>query len=482
MISSARKFFHSLVICIICLTYLPQNQTEGVDWEPVIELYEIGNRRIGQPTLFLSDKAGRLHLMWAENDRQGDDDRDPPQIYYMVKENDQWSEPIDVVSQTVGRVERPRGIVDQYGRIHIVFHGENDLLFYTRSVNLLHESARNWKEPIALSAGTQVGGSIALDQNGILHVVYAAAADAIYHISSADWGETWSTTKIAVALTMTNEQTAYNPLLSISANGELQLVWSLAPLPEGYPPLGAFYARSIDGGETWTRPRRIAPDDHEMISILPGPDCDLHVIYIARAGVEGRYHRWSENCGRTWSEAVFIGEGSGLAGADMALDSSGTLHAVYGGVDLDHMAYVRWDGINWSEPETILAFIHGEEPEIEITNGNRLHIVWIDHTELGSAVWVEKIPYMEGQSLAPELMNEEYAPIPTTTPTIEQIGANPVELDKMPTSVSGGSDIVINQELPLSDTSLGRMMLISVLPSMVFIVVIVVYQSIHRRQ
>ena len=463
-----------MIFALLQSAYTRPVQAQETIWQTPVQLYETEDF-VAAPFL-VGDTAGRLHLLW--NERQVEEDGQssgPPAIYYMVKEGGQWSEPVDVLAQLQGGMERLDGVVDPCGYIHLVYGGTNEPFTYSRTKDTYAGSAHSWTQPAMLADHQQLGGSIALDPAGNLHVTYSATKLSIYHRVSSDWGQSWSEPR-AISPPLPPEETTYALRLAADSDSNLHMTWGQVMLPVGYPPLGAFYARSTDGGQSWSESMDVAPPDHIVASILAGGDGSVHVLYIGRVGFGGRYHRWSADGGLTWSAPqplVAPEEGSGgLSGGDLALDAEGTLHAVFsapGGI-----AHSEWDGRAWSRREQINKGVPGaqEVMSIEVTQGNHLHAVWeSDH----HSIW-----YVEGRSAAPEMPTVPFLPLPTTTPEAARSTPEPVPIPT-PAVVTAQADWEGTQPQP-SGASGSIVLLIGALPSVLVVGGALVWQLAVKRR
>ena len=166
--------------------------------------------------------------------------------------------------------------------------------------------------------------------------------------------------------------------------------------------LGSFYLRSEDGGNSWSIPQLLNPVDTDVVALISDEEDHLHTLFTGRAGIGGRYYRWSADGGETWSNPITITtpqEGSGLSGGDLAVDSANTLHATFGlqGSEEAIVVHSQWDGTEWANWQDLSVGVpgHMERMSIEVTHGNRLHVVWESDWK---SIW-----YAQGQSTAPEL-------------------------------------------------------------------------------
>lgn len=184
--------------------------------------------------------------------------------------------------------------------------------------------------------------------------------------------------------------------------------------------LGIWVVRSDDGGETFTPPILVA----ETPVILPffggvygfrwgpviqpfietGPNGEVYIVFEADPdGPEGPdmadiFFTRSLDRGETWSEPVRVNDDSGFAMQffpSMAVDSSGTIHVIWGdkrndpwGVGYDiYYTYSTDGGASWAPNERVsditidplkgIPFFIGDYFDMDVANGT-VHVVWTD--------------------------------------------------------------------------------------------------------
>lgn len=174
--------------------------------------------------------------------------------------------------------------------------------------------------------------------------------------------------------------TAYYPRnIAIGSDGVVHAVWSTA----GDPSNVVMYAKSADGGETWTTPAVI---NDGYYGYKPSIDVDfnnpmnVHVAYVGymNAG-ETRTTRYvkSEDGGNTWLSSVLIaGSAANCNNPDIMVDQSGNPHIAFDSYSDDFIRYnySADGGATWfTEPEIVNTGFSGGTFSASITidpNGN----------------------------------------------------------------------------------------------------------------
>jgi hypothetical protein len=183
------------------------------------------------------------------------------------------------------------------------------------------------------------------------------------------------------------------------------------------------YARSDDGGDTWSEPVEIdnaARPDYilgygpTLIDVETHGEDEVHLIWDGAPTVE-RNHVWSADGGNTWSERTLLFPeitNVGRAGwNDMVFDSAGILHAVA----LGQPWHASWSKGAWSKSDAIGQGFSAESMRLAQGLGNQLHVVWVNWVnEQDHTVW-----YARGLTSAPSLPaatlpRPPATPVPTT--------------------------------------------------------------------
>ena len=378
MIVNKKNCAQSLIISAIimfCFSTVYAQQYQN-NWSEPILLFE-GNGSIREPFI-TSDQMGTIHFFWSYHEN------DSMMIYYMQKRDNIWSHPMDIVAMSTAR--SPIATVDKYGKIHLIWEGRENALYYSNVSVDQALSAGSWSLPRILDVSLQ-HATIVSDQDGDLHIVYPKSdGHGPFYIVSVDGGASWSYPK-SISSTSKEIFTDFVRIV-VTPNKILHVVWTELQPPNGWPPLGVYYSRSVDHGKNWTERLEIAPNDYLEIAIVAYEDKVIDLAWNGRGGISGRYHKRSIDAGETWSNTeAFIPQTMGGGSTDppgLAFDSLGTLHVIANvrPDDIDATVYTKFSGSNWSVPINLSKLAYksvgglNEESAVVVSEGNQLHVVF----------------------------------------------------------------------------------------------------------
>lgn len=430
-------------------------QVSGQNWSEPVLLFEVdGAKSIQEPNV-LGDAYGNVHIFWQV---QSGTPGEYGAIYYMRKDAIGWTAPVDIIS--VPRVLAVSAVISPDDYIYIVWNGANDILTYSRAPILGAESAQNWSEPTALTEGTQYA-SIAPSPDGNVYLAYAGKGNsAVYEqVIESNNLDSFSPRIIAQnSLTTTGSDYVQ---MRVSSNGTRHVVWTEFYLPEFWPPRGVFYARSLDGGDTWSAPELLAPDGADQMNITLVDDNNIHVAWNGFASMGGRYHRWSSDGGMTWSETYDVipaGIGGTEGPPEIFSDHTGVVHML-----TTHSGcawYTYFKNQIWAAPVCISGeearvsnFI--EQPAMGVSEGNKLHAVfWDDRKRLWYTTKVTDAPWIPPQVIDQEVIQptpeQGSTESPNVIPTQEATSLPAVQqLEDPKTGVINPSQIMLLSLLPV---------------------------------
>ncbi|MBN2053584.1 exo-alpha-sialidase [bacterium] len=291
-----------------------------------------------------------IHVLWSENIHLNQ----TSEIMYL-RSRDRgitWEPPRHITSDNWVD-ESPDFIIHQ-GTLHAVYTDYRDGLFpdggeiyYLRSPN----GGDFWESPRRLSFGSRfsVTPRIAAGPDGVLCVAFwdwRNFQTDIFITRSTDNGQTWESERIVTDPDYRVDST--HPTIAVDHDNVLHLVWMDTryawPLG-GYSPNTLLYARSWDGGLTWSSPPMrigVAPPSAFIEQYSPQLRIDrnntVHLVYWADAGGSNVFYRNSRDGGTIWSEprelSFFDGshppvEYIEMAFPDLLCNEDGSLDLVY---------------------------------------------------------------------------------------------------------------------------------------------------------
>ncbi len=473
----------SLLIALAS-TVAAQSGDDG--WSTPVKLYE-GQGSVREPAL-VADQTGALHAFWTYSEEES-----PSALFYARWDAGAWTQPVDVVAMP-GVLQGPSAVVDQFGRIHLIWQGPGNALFYSSADVVDATTATGWTSPASM-AQSNPHAHIVIDVTGTLHIIYPALVDGgIYYMSSVDGGQTWTSPTLVANPVRVNATSDFTRL-AVAPNGDLHVVWTELTLPSGWPPLGVFYAQSTDSGLTWSEPVEMASDGYLEANIVTVDENEVHVVWNAMGSISGRYHKWSGDRGATWSEtSEFVSRdlGGGSTGPPgLTVDSIGDVHVVVNTYDTVQRTgtgefgaalYSVWSDSRWlplvnissTAPDYIS--INNEESVIAVIQGNQLHVLFFGdethslwHTSFRTSVpQIAPTPFASsssGQSVPEVLIT------PTPSPTSELASA-PADMSFN----ASGTDPSRGRS-----TNTAAALILGVLPAMVVVVGVVLFMLTRQR-
>lgn len=415
-----------LLIFLFSLGATVTAQSPSLTWAPPQPINEQCCAAYPVPVL---DPWGQLHLFWADSEGY---------IWYSRWTGEGWSRPVDVLANPGhDTATGPDVAVDAFGKFHVIWRdgGTGEALYYSSADGQLAGDARAWRTPIEL-APKALGAAIAIAPTGVIYVVYTPfqAGESFSIITSRD-GNEWSQPLQAPSLLPPNFTGGSNVKLAFDQAGVLHVAWNSQVYPGGYPEHAVFYQHSTDGGLSWSEPYDPDPLPPEvdsntnsnfknkMLNVAVGSVGEVHLTWHQYTGF--RFHRWSSDGGRTWSEkeSVFPEMGAAYNGVvDMAFDSSGRMHVV---ASRSAIWYRTWSmGVGWTSPELVDPTpANWHHHQVAVLGGNHVFLFYPDINETG-ILW-----YTHRDVNAPAI-----APLPT--PTRVAIAPTPARSTLQPTSTS----------------------------------------------
>jgi hypothetical protein len=344
-------------------------------WAPLTPLSSRTGRTAA--ATMVSDPFGYVHAFWIASDDGGSGGG----VRYSRFDGTTWSDAIPIAGMPhADSNHRSVGAaIDHDGVLHVVWNsGITGPTHYARAPvqDSIFESS--WSRPREIGFPAY-RVDLQVDAKGVLHLLFTRFYDdqrGVYYARSADGGETW-TAATHLDPDMPAGYAPYYTWLRQDAVGGLHAVWQYF-VPETARGKTIHYARSLDGGDTWSRPLTLGELDASAENLwLAHPSLvvsgeHVHVVWAGGAANSTyRVHRFSSDRGEHWSEPKRIfGELHGQADGDgMAIDGVGHVHWT-GQVRYPQAVYhAVWDGNRWSAPAAL--YLIARVPEEPV--GDRVH-------------------------------------------------------------------------------------------------------------
>jgi hypothetical protein len=260
-------------------------------------------------------------------------------------------------------------------------------LFYSTVNSTDINLPKSWSSPFLITQIPVSSSAIAYG-NGNVYVAYSEdnIPSRVYITISVDEGLTWSL-PIFVSESLSDEETLSDVDIVVDSNGTIHVFWAKYKIPEINTPLGIFYSRSVNDGQAWSTYLELDNGPFGLPNALVSPSNILYLVYNGSVAIKGRYFRYSEDSGYSWSSKIVIDPiVGGLTGNMLAQDSAQNLHFVSAAdVSMNGIAYSTWRNNQWESTINIASqvpLVGGDKrqayaPNILITNGNKLHVVYL---------------------------------------------------------------------------------------------------------
>jgi len=441
-----------LALSLLLLLVSPRLVTaqSNTDWAKSVVLFHLASTTqtrtvpLNKPSI-VADPAGGLHVFWSVVVPT-----DLSAIYYTYWDGMTWSKPIDIlVGPNMGRPNNNASVaMDRKGFFHLTW--QNEGLFYSQAHASEAGSAQGWTSAVELAPPVS-GNDIYVDMNDTVHIVYGDLYENgdIFYRRSDTFGTRWSEPTNVSALPAATESTG-SPEIIVTSDGTVHVAWGQYQLPDGWPPTGAFYAKSIDAGKSWSEPLQLGGSSHGAPGLASLSDQEIHSVWLT-TGTAGRFSSRTLDGGETWDAPRQFAPDIHmliLGSPQLVTDSAGQLHLTMSGLQGEDFIFSsQWDGQGWQPPERITdATGRGENaPALAVSHGNQLHVVWLDiHTNDVSYTWrtvnAPSVPPGAVPTLAPTPTavlpaTATLAPGPTMTP------AQPVVEQTVPPLQQGSTAI-----------------------------------------
>jgi len=381
------KFVVTVISILIILDTFPiavNAQGLTVDWSNPEVLFSTPECQKSNELWVLGDQEDTLYLWWPifNVGTEGEPSNNSiERTLHSQRIAEEWRSPMDVmVWPDAGRLTSV--VIDQAGILHAF--SATDCLSYLNARHDEAMSARAWGERSCLDQAGLSNPSIVQAQDGTIYVLYSAIGNHSFRlIHSKDGGATWSS-YITVEERLDNF--LQDPMMAIDNEGRIHVVWSVGQAPDAYPPVGVYYSRSDNKGESWTVPIQLGGVDEGQPAIAVYND-DVHVLWNGDATKRGRYYRYSGDAGGSWGSVEVLSPPNSQGGRGglqrppaIVVDNVGNLHALLH--EQESLFYTSKINQNWTAKQSLYIPELMRAAEIfavrlAITGGNHLHAIYL---------------------------------------------------------------------------------------------------------
>lgn len=302
-----------------------------------------------------------VHAIWTQADPSS---LVANSIYYSHWNGDNWSSPISVLKSPTGNAYDVNAALGTHGRLFAAWSSGSDGKVYvswsdaSRAMN-----SSEWTAPVVIAPSAAAGSSpeIRIDSSGTIYIAYAVPFNegrGIYLVSSKDDGTTWSAPIRVFDAAAAGWSQVDLPHLSISPDGQMEMIWTQLTLPGGGGPIALYFSRSQDSGKTWDTPKSVVDRSVVWSKIIAAGDQTDYLAWIEKSRDQYTVQfTSSRDGGSTWDQPSTVATSENLpAYATLQQDPAGQLHIVLVAAEntssfsLEHWG---WDGSSWSSKDTL---------------------------------------------------------------------------------------------------------------------------------
>ncbi|HNZ02121.1 MAG TPA: exo-alpha-sialidase [Anaerolineaceae bacterium] len=499
-----------LILVVTLISTITTNiagYNQGGTWSSPIQL-SMADQSAWFPAIE-TDAYGTIHVVWSQNIAPND-----TVMYTSSQDGLNWSPLNDIVAIPTDRgseATRPDLLYNPRSETLNLSYHSYDIFTAEASVrDAQNSSAWNTYAIVNDRSQNSYYSRSGIDSFCTQHMlvtwnVPTPACQICYHVfyRKRYFGENTWTNPVDIS---SPETGSAKPFLLVDEEDHLHAIWESSDIGGGSygtveRPSNINYSKSEDGGENWSEPIVISASVEEAKNPAISTDMNGQLVAVWLGLPEDViYYQLSTDGGDTWLDPTpltgmvggFTNYNSLLDTYSTSKDSDGNIHLAAIGRTNNrdrqlHLFHVTWNGISWSEPDNVVTYTAAvpEWPQIAISNGNRVHVVWFlrddEHiwdTENGKySIWYAQL-----------LTTATYTPpkpIPTNTP--EQVIAQtadvkPTQTVVVPTQSATAPFLYTpDNNITYKETQYIKIMAIALLPTLVFIILVFIFIFRRRR-
>lgn len=290
-------------------------------------------------------------------------------------------EPAQGVSNNIVIARNAASVIGSNDAVHLVYFGwVNDShyeMFYTQ-----RSQSGSWSSPQSLTPNISVDTNtesvqMILGQNGVLHLTWFGnpAGDysyyKVYYMQRTTSG-VWSSPVI-----ISGNMDARYPQIAVDNSGIVHIVWQYANAAAIY-----YSRRAVNG--IWSSPTMLSLiDDYytDYAHIVAGSDGVVHVVWREFGGQSGEHLYYTRrNTNGIWTTPqILINSSATIAELMLEIDSQQAVHLFWqnGIVPYATLYYSRLQGTVWSSAYPVVQ-TYFTNADVVVGSDNSLHLVWSD--------------------------------------------------------------------------------------------------------
>ena len=311
-------------------------------------------------------KQTDLYALWSQADPTS---ATPNEIYFTHWNNTGWLQPSKIIGDPKQKFEQVSVAASPDDKLHAVWNG--GMIRYSQAFARDAAVAKGWAAPqdLPLPANTNAGRSpvILADPRGnALYVIFSVPYNekrGIYMTRSDDGGTTWKAAVQVFDAVAANWESADQPQIQLDAQDNvLHAVWLKANLGNRLDPQAVYYARSTDGGQTWSAAQMLAEGNVDAPQLAIPARGQVYVLWNQRrntTNVSAPFETWGQlslDGGARWTDSLALPGFREISGK-VALTSDGAGRLYLTGITENagsgsELVYSSWSGQDWSQRET----------------------------------------------------------------------------------------------------------------------------------
>ncbi len=346
-------------------------------WSPVEAISDRTSPVAGEGILATTtDRQGNIYAMWSQTARGS---AVSTALYGSELINNRWARPGMLLytpdeSNTGNEIHlgQPVLVTDNHDRIHVVWNnGTTGSVYYAWAYARDFNIANSWSAPVTVPQTTSTTSwpdvAIGPDDDTV-YVIYAAPFNenrGIYFTRSNDNGTTWWLTPTLVfdAVGAHWDSVDKPRLVFDPGTNVLHAIWLRANLPGSLSPRGIYYARSTDGGQTWSQPLALTAGQVDWPRLVLNGSGELVAAWteLTAQGQSDTITPWSvasaasNDGGMQWSAPIQVPSFGHVSGPiDLASNHSGTSYLGAVGQTANgesQLMYSEWTPQGWGQAE-----------------------------------------------------------------------------------------------------------------------------------